>query len=196
MYRRGQIHAALWGLVSQTPNRSGEIPPRLERRPARLLDKGVGVMPSIGAKSGLDRQYSLADGVEVAVALSLMNVAWSQADVSEFVSKNRTTLRNRIEQIDTKAGTRTLLWIFPQPAITPILASAETFRPSLVHYVPRFSSNHEEEAEQLKLFDFGWRERIVLNVSEIKRTLAENLAIAPIIRRGRQPKETRHAHAS
>jgi hypothetical protein len=194
-YKRSQLYKGVWGSITQRPNRDGEFPPALGRRIDRLLDLGVGV-PANNVKSGIDRIYTLTDAVEIALALSLMTLAWSQSDVVPFIEKNRTLLRNRIEAIDATSNNRVLLWVFPQPVISPILADAQTFRPGLIGYVPRFSTNAQEEMEQLRIFDFGWRERAVIDIGQLKRSLAENLAITPVIRRGVQPKAKRYEHAS
>jgi hypothetical protein len=191
MAKRAQIMWSIWNLTvgrkSDRHWRLDELPKVFVRRANNLLERGVGIEEADRAgQRGVDHDYSLVDATELALGLDLMTLAWPQSEVAEFIAKNRRLLRNRIDGIDTKANNRTLLWIFPSPEFSPVLAAYEQAKPSLFYYVPQITTSEAEEQRQLGLFSVAARNRVVIDIGAIKLCLEENLAVAPVVRRGRQ----------
>jgi hypothetical protein len=191
MATRAQLMWSLWTLTAgRKPDRHwrlDEIPKLFLRRAGNLIEFGVGLEPVDRAgQRGVDNSYSLVDATELGLGLDLMQVGLPQGEVAEFVAHNRKTIRNFIDRIDTNAENRVLLWIFPQPAVSPVLESYEQFKPSLFHYVPQCSFTEEDEKKQLALFSVATRNRVVIDLGATKRNLDKYLAVAPVVRRGRR----------
>jgi hypothetical protein len=189
-WKRNQVVWSLWnlavGLRQDRPWQMGEIPKAFTRKVYNLIEFGVGMTHDRRTGSGTDQLYITTDAVELAIGLDLMTLAWPQSEVAEFIDNNRAVIRNRVEQVNTSAKDRVLMWILPEPAGIPKLRGGDNFTPSLIYYEPQFTSNENEEKHQLGMIGVSMRDRVIIDVGSIKRNLAENLAVAPVVRRGRQ----------
>jgi hypothetical protein len=188
-YKRGQAVLALWYAFAGPFHVANPVAPSaFARRVSKFIELGVGTGECPG--TGTDIGFGLAAVFEIGIALDLQDIGLNQLEVARFVMHYRRQLREALAAIDLTPGQGPpVLMLLRVRAATEPVRFTETLPFSgrqTIWYQPDFVEGIEGLGKRLeKLWDRD-RKRLVIEISDLARSLAHHLPRMPAKKRGRQ----------
>jgi hypothetical protein len=191
VFKRGQLTLALWHtfagpfVVLDVP-----VPPGFARRVGKFIELGVGCDQRPG--SGTDLDFSLADVVEIGVALDLQDIGLNQLEIAQFIMTYRRQLRAQIAVMDLiqGQGQPVFMLLRSRAATEPVRftedpAVSHSFKKGITWYEPEFFAGGEDLSRRLgQLLDRD-RKRLLIEIRDLVLSLAYYLPQMPVKKRGR-----------
>jgi hypothetical protein len=188
-YKRGQAVLALWHTFAG-PFRVADptVPSAFARRVSKFIELGVGSGERPGA--GTDIVFDLAAVFEIGIALDLQDIGLNQLEVARFVLLYRRQLREALAAMDLTPGPGPpVLMLLRARAATEPVRFTETLPFSgkqTIWYEPEFVERIEGLGKRLEKLRDRDRKRLVIEISDLARSLAYHLPQMPAKKRGRQ----------
>ena len=189
-YKRGQAVLALWQTFAGPFGVANPVAPStFARRVSKFIELGVGTGERPGA--GTDIGFDLPAVFEIGIALDLQDIGLNQLEVARFVMIYRRQLREALAAIDLTSGQGPVLMLLRARAATEPVRFTENLpmgfsQKQMSWYEPEFVEGIEGLGKRLEKLRDRDRKRLVIEISDLARSLAYHLPQMPAKKRGRQ----------